>query len=187
VEEHLGLVGAGIPALIESANHKIPPSGVNIPVNGDDIADPETGFFADNPDRYDIYDLEAFIIQHPDNIYFHWTTSLARAIGSQVATDFNNQMRDYVTKNNLILFDMADIESHTDLGVPCYDNRDGTEYCNQVGNCENNPDDGKDLPAICQDYTTETDGGHLGSVSSGAIQLAKAYWVLMARIAGWNP
>jgi hypothetical protein len=41
--------------------------------------------------------------------------------------------------------------------------------------------------AICQDYTTETEGGHLGSVSAGGIQIAKAMWVLMARISGWNP
>jgi hypothetical protein len=159
---------------------------LNVTEKGD-IADPDVGFFADNADKYDIYDLEAFIAQHPDKIFFFWTTSLARAIGSQVATDFNNQMREYVFKNNLILFDMADIESHTDQGVPCYDNRDGVEYCSQTDQCENHPDDGIDLPAICQDYTTEPEGGHLGSVSSGAIQLAKAYWVLMARIAGWNP
>jgi len=31
-----------------------------------------------------------------------------------MSVDFNNQMRDYVLKNNLILFDVADIESHTD-------------------------------------------------------------------------
>jgi hypothetical protein len=29
-------------------------------------------------------------------------------------------------------------------------------------------------------------GGHLGSVSAGKIFIAKAYWVLMARIAGWD-
>jgi hypothetical protein len=60
------------------------------------------------------------------------------------------------------------------------------EYCSQNKKCENYPDDGEDYPAICQDYTTETDGGHLGSVSGGAIRIAKAFWVLMARIAGWD-
>ncbi|MBE0411782.1 MAG: hypothetical protein IBX69_18800 [Anaerolineales bacterium] len=54
------------------------------------------------------------------------------------------------------------------------------------GNCEDYPDDGLDLPAICQDYTTEVDGGHLGSVSGGKIRVAKAFWVLMAQIAGWD-
>ncbi len=154
---------------------------------GSDIADPDAGFFADNADKYDVFDLEAYMAQHPDKTFFLWTTSLSRAIGTQVATDFNNQMREYARSNDMILFDVADIEAHTDQGAPCFDNRDGVEYCNRAGNCENYPDDGLETPAICQDYTTETDGGHLGSVSAGKIQIAKAYWVLMARIAGWDP
>ena len=157
-----------------------------------DIADPEKGFFTDQPSRYDFKDLEAFITQHPDKTFFYWTTSLARNTGSQVALDFNNQMRQYALDNDLILFDVADIESHTDQGLPCYDSRDSVEYCSRRADgstikCENEPDDGLELPAICQDYTSEPDAGHLGSVSAGAIRLAKAYWVLMARIAGWQP
>jgi hypothetical protein len=85
------------------------------------------------------------------------------------------------------LFDVADIESYTDLGAACYDNRDGIQYCSQnTGECENNPDDHKSFPALCQDYTTELNGGHLGSVSGGGIRIAKGFWVLMARIAGWD-
>lgn len=154
---------------------------------GSDIADPSVGFFSDNPDRYDVHDLEAYMAQHPDKTFFLWTTSLSRAIGTHEATDFNNQMRDYARAKGMFLLDVADIEAHTDQGVPCYDNRDAIEYCNRAGNCENHPDDGLDIPAICQDYTTETEGGHLGSVSAGKIQIAKAFWVLMAQIAGWRP
>ena len=54
------------------------------------------------------------------------------------------------------------------------------------GASENYPDDRLNLPAICQHYTRETDGGHLGNPDVGKIRLAKAFWVLMARIAGWN-
>lgn len=155
--------------------------------DNDDIADATKGFFANNPNKYDIYDLEAYISQHPDKTFFFWTTSLARSVGTQVATDFNNQMRQYARENNKILFDVADIESFTDQDAPCFDNRDGIQYCSKNSNkCENYPDDHQDFPAICQDYTTETEGGHLGSVSGGGIRLAKAYWVLMARIAGWD-
>jgi len=154
--------------------------------DGEDIAQPDDGFFSENPDRTDIYDLEAFISQHPDHTFVFWTTSLARGIGTETAQQFNDQMRQYALSNGKILFDVADIEAHTDQGIPCYDNRDGIEYCNQAGKCENHPDDGKDLLAICQDYTTETDGGHLGSVSAGRLRLVKALWVLMARIAGWE-
>ncbi|HSF83239.1 MAG TPA: hypothetical protein VLA49_18515 [Anaerolineales bacterium] len=152
----------------------------------EDIADPNVGFFSNNPNRYDIHDLEAYIAAHPNKIFIFWTTSLSRGIGTQVSTAFNNQMRQYARQHNKILFDVADIEAYTDQGIPCYDNRDSVQYCSQNGNCENYPNDGVNLQAICQDYTTETDGGHLGSVSAGSIRLAKAFWVLMARIAGWN-
>jgi hypothetical protein len=152
----------------------------------DDIADPNTGFFANNPDKYDIYDLEAYISRNPQKIFFFWTTSLARSIGSQTAQSFNDQMRQYAAAHNKYLFDVADIEAHTDQGIACHDNRDGVRYCAQGGACENYPNDFLNIPAICQDYTTEIDGGHLGSVSGGRIQLTKAFWVLMARIAGWD-
>ena len=151
-----------------------------------DIAHPTNGFFSNNPSVYDIYDLDTYIAQHPSKTFFFWTTSLARSIGTETGQNFNNQMRQYILNNNKILFDVADIESHRDNGSPCYDNRDGVQYCSQSGSCENHANDFRNIPAICQDYTTETDGGHLGSVSAGRIRLAKAFWVLMARIAGWD-
>jgi hypothetical protein len=155
--------------------------------DGDDIADPVTGFFADT-DAYDVHDLEAFIAAHPNNAFIFWTASLARGIGTQVSTDFNEAMRDYAQANDKILFDMAAIESHRPDGTPCVDNRDGVEYCVNGGtNCENHADDGVARPAICQDYTTEVDGGHLGAVSGAKIRIAKGLWVLMAQIAGWQP
>jgi hypothetical protein len=161
--------------------------------HGSYIADPETGFFVDLPHqdyysnrlRWDIGSLEELESQYPDKIFFYWTTSLARGIGSEEGEVFNNQMRDYVLANDKILFDVASILSHDPEGNPCYDNRDGVEYCNS-NRCEDHPDDGQSYPAICQYYTTETDGGHLGSVSSGGLRVAKAFWVLMAEIAGWE-
>ena len=64
----------------------------------------------------------------------------------------------------------------------------GTACTSRNGNqSENYANDGINRLAICQHYTTEIDGGHLGSVSSGKIRVAKAYWVLMAQIAGWQP
>lgn len=161
---------------------------------GETIADPDRGFFVDLPSNYygsnrtrwDISDMEALEAQYPSKVFIYWTTSLARSIGTVEGMNFNNQMRQYVADNGKILFDVADILSHDDKGQPCYDNRDGVQYCTPSGNCENHPNDGQNLPAICQLYTTETDGGHLGSVSAGKIRVAKAFWVLMARIAGWD-
>jgi hypothetical protein len=151
-----------------------------------DIIDSQVGYFSNNPALYTVQDLESYIAQHLDKVFIFWTTSLARGIGTQTSTDFNNMMRQYAIDHSKILFDVADILSHRPDGTPCYDNRDGVEYCSMSGQCENYPDDGLDLPAICQEYTTETDGGHLGSVSAGKIRVAKAFWVLMAQIAGWD-
>jgi len=149
---------------------------------GGDISSPTGGYFVTQANKYDISDFEAMEARHPDRKFIHWTSSLARGIGTQEATDFNNQMRQYVQTNNKVLFDVADIESHDPSGNPCYDNRDGVAY-----GAENYSDDGVNLPAICQHYTSELYGGHLGSPSAGGIRIAKAFWVLMAQLAGWNP
>jgi hypothetical protein len=150
-------------------------------LEGDDIADPVKGFFANVSNRSDVFDLEKYLQMHTNKKFFYWTTSLARGIGTKTATDFNNAMRNYCIQNNKVLFDMADIISHTDRGVPCYDNRDGIPF-----KTENHPDDGFAFPAICQDYTSELEGGHLGNVSAGKIMMAKAFWVMMAKLAGWQ-
>jgi hypothetical protein len=145
------------------------------------------GYFQDNPTRADIYDYEALETEFPQKVFFYWTTSLSRGLGSYEGQQYSTLMRQFVTQNRKILFDVANIESTTGTNTTCYDNRDGIEYCTPNGNCENYPNDNQNYPAVCQDYTTEIDGGHLGSVSAGGLRLAKAYWVLMAQIAGWNP
>jgi hypothetical protein len=153
---------------------------------GSDIAALPGGFFWNNSSRYDIHDLAAFEAAHPNKTIIYWTSSLSRGIGSPEAESFNEQMRAYAIANEKVLFDVAAILSHDPDGNACYDNRDGVPYDNG-NNSENYPNDGLNIPAICQHYTTETDGGHLGSVSAGKIRVAKAFWVLMAQIAGWQP
>jgi hypothetical protein len=151
-----------------------------------DIASATTGYFVPQANRYDIGDFEAMEARHTDLVFIHHTSSLARSIGSQVASDFNTQMRNYVRTHNKYLLDVADIESFDPSGRPCYDNRDGVPY-STTNASENFADDGQAIPAICQHYTRETEGGHLGSPDVGKIRLAKAFWILMARIAGWDP
>lgn len=145
-------------------------------------------FWDNNPNLYDIYDLEAFWRRYPNKTFVLWTASLARSIGTDEAHEFNTRMRQYAIAHNMYLFDFAAIESYTHSGQPCYDNRDGVPFANPANPAmnENYPNDGRSIPAICQDYTTEPDGGHLGSVSGARIRTAKAFWVLMARIAGWD-
>jgi YVTN family beta-propeller protein len=143
-------------------------------------------FFVDNPNGEDIYDLAAFEAAHPETTMIYFTSSLNR--GEVEATRrFNDRMRAWTAANGRILLDVADILSRTPQGQACYDNRDGVPYYYSETQWENHPDDGINTPAICPQYTTETDGGHLGSVSAGKIRVAKAYWVLMAQLAGWQP
>lgn len=150
--------------------------------SGSDIASGTTGYFVPQANRMDISDFEALESRHPSRVFIHWTSSLARNTGSSESTAFNHQMRQYALANDKILFDVADIEAHDPAGNPCYDNRDSVPYLN-----ENYPNDGHAYPAICQHYTSEVDGGHLGSVSGAKIRIAKAFWVLMAQVAGWTP
>lgn len=125
--------------------------------------------------------------------FIYWTTSLARGIGTNVSTVFNNGMRSFAVNNNKILFDIADIISYDPSGRQCFDDRDGVAYtrkqansCTPMSFSENYPDDGQNYPAICQDYTIEVDNGHF-SVGGARIRTAKAFWILLAQIAGWNP
>lgn len=150
-----------------------------------DIAHPVTGFFGTNPPqgRKTIRDLEALRQRHPNVKFVLQTTSLARGIGNAVSRDFNAQMRTYAAQHNWPLLDIAAILSHDISGAPCYDNRDGIPYIVNGQVRENFPSDGFNYPAICQQYTSEVNGGHLGSPSAGLIRTAKAWWVLMAEIA----
>jgi hypothetical protein len=150
-------------------------------------------FFTRRPgDFSDVHDLEREVASvltaaTPPRVFVYWTTSLARSIGTDEATQFNDRMRQWCRDNNKILFDFADIISHDMHGNECYDNRDGVYYETPSGNrWENHPDDGRDIPAVCQEKTTETDGGHLGT-AQGLVSVAKGLWILHARIAGWNP
>jgi hypothetical protein len=154
---------------------------------GTDIASLTKGYLVPQATRYDITEIEALQAQYPALIVVHATSSLARSIGSAEATAFNDQLRAYVAAHGGWLLDIADIEAHDPSGNPCSDNRDGVPYILNGTLRENYPDDGLDLPAICPHYTSETNGGHLGSPSAGMIRLSKAVHVLMAKIAGWVP
>ena len=124
-------------------------------------------YFDPNYSGTNIYDVLALESRYPNNTFVYWTTSLAKSVGTQDAQSFNNQMRSWTAQNGKILLDVADIESHTPTGALC---RNAQGY-----------------DVLCSIYTTEVDGGHLGSVSPGKIQIAKAIWVMLAQIAGWQP
>ena len=80
--------------------------------------------------------------------------------------DFNQQLRTYAQANNIILYDIADIESHDPDG----------NYC-QLDGCE----------AMCLTYSDGIGGGGGGHPDiDGSIRLAQGFWWMMARVAGWD-
>lgn len=80
---------------------------------------------------------------------------------------FNQQLRAYAKANNKILYDLADIESHDPNGNACVSST-GHEM-------------------LCDAYSTGYGGGGGGHPNvDGSIRMAKGFWWLMARIAGWD-
>jgi len=124
-------------------------------------------FFHNNPnDTFpSIDDMLALEARHPNKKILYWTMALARSSFAD-SQSFNQQMRNFALTNGKILMDIAAIESHRPDGTPCYDNG------------------GRGIEALCQDYTDEINGGHLNAL--GMQRMAKAMWIMMARIAGWN-
>jgi hypothetical protein len=132
--------------------------------------------------------LTALEARFPETVFVYATSSLPRGTAGDTGRDlvmerFNSDARAYALEHDRPLLDVADILSHDYDGRPCFDTRDGIEYCQTPERCENLPDDGVAIPAICQHYTTERFGGHLGSVSGGALRMAQAMWLLLARLA----
>jgi hypothetical protein len=133
-------------------------------ITGSNIA---VEFFNPNSNFANVSTLEALEAAHPDKVVVWWSLGLARSIGTAESTSFNQQFRAYTQANNKIVMDIAAITSHTPDGTPCFDNQ------------------GAGHEAMCANYTEEVNGGHLNA--RGRLRVAKAYWVLMALLAGWEP
>lgn len=105
---------------------------------------------------------------YPNKYVIWWTIPIMTSSAADRATQakyqaFNDSVRNYARANNKILFDIADIESHDPNG-----NRQTSTYGYEV---------------LYSGYSS--DGGHPDSTIARN-RLAKAFWVGMAQIAGWN-
>ncbi len=111
--------------------------------------------------------LEALEAANPSKKLMYWTSGLGR-LSYKTLHDFNNTMRDFARNNNKILFDFADVISR---------HADGSE-------CTDVDASGNVIREMCDEYTTEINGGHLNA--RGQARVGKALWVMMACVAGWN-
>jgi len=120
-------------------------------------------------------DMMAELEIHYPGITFVWVTmpltaSCSSGGNSLRRHQLNEAIRDYTADHNEVLFDLADIESHY------YDSGSNQEepFCS-------NPDE----EGLYPDYSD--DGKHLRPYGSdGQIRVARAFWWMLARVAGWN-
>ena len=89
-----------------------------------------------------------------------WWTAPLTDRDNLAREQFNRMVRAYAKDKGKVLFDIAAIESHAPNGRPMADG---------VG------------PVLYTGYTD--DGGHL--VGRGQMRVARAWWWLAARLAGW--
>ena len=90
----------------------------------------------------------------------------------------NNQIRNYSLANNKVLFDFADIESY---------DPDGNYYLDRVATDSCDYDGGNWADEWCSTHPGECSScSSAHSRSLNCDQKAKAFWWMMARLAGWE-
>ncbi|MDD2823348.1 MAG: PQQ-binding-like beta-propeller repeat protein [Candidatus Daviesbacteria bacterium] len=104
--------------------------------------------------------MEALMAAYPTKKFIWWTMPIMTS-GDPSRDAFNNNLRTYAATHNIILFDLAAIESHDPAG---------------------NAITSGGLEAMYPAYSS--DGGHL--TAAGSQRVAQAFWVMMARISGWS-
>jgi hypothetical protein len=134
--------------------------------------------------------MEALELRYPNVTFIYMTGHLDGGGSTGNLNVRNNQIRDYVRQHNKILFDFADIESY---------NPSGSEFMTRAANDGNYYNGGNwstewwgsaDAATRANyPYATQTsnsvNGGCAHSTALNCDLKARAFWWLMARVAGW--
>lgn len=121
----------------------------------------------DDTQRY--LDSMAMLESANPGVTFIYATGNAQAGGGDGYNRYlrNNQIRDYCNTNNKVLFDFADID--------CWYNGVQNTYQHS----------GTTVPVEHAQYGGPEEAGH--TTYESCEQKGKAFWWMMARLAGWNP
>ena len=142
-------------------------------LDGLDEIDEPCGKFPSKPDKvkkawdYLKNNMSMLENKYPQKTFVWWTIPLTQ-IGQNCTDELNILIRDYCVANDKYLFDIADIECHDTLGNKV-ENSMGYEYAFKPYCGEQKPD-----AAACHPN------------DFGGLIIAKAFWVLMAKISGWD-
>jgi len=111
-------------------------------------------------------------LDYPDVTFVYMTGHLNEGSGPPDGNTFlrNEQIRQYCLDNNKILFDFADIESWDPNGN---DHRDDDDACNWCADW-------------CSTHNCPSCSSCAHSHCFNCYQKGKAFWWMMARLAGWN-
>jgi hypothetical protein len=155
----------GNPGLQAKIDYFAATMGTNLPARLD-VAMFKFCFIDDTGTAADAFAAQRTAVQavqaaHPDVTVVWWTMPIMTD-GSARRDDFNNLVRDYCRAYRQALFDIADIECHSPAGV--------------------RQTDTQSREVLYSGYSA--DGGHLNA--AGSLRVANAWWVLCARLAGWN-
>ncbi len=149
----------------------------------------EQAFQESLQDFLDLYTgtMEQLEASYPGKRFVWWT--IPYVIGDEkCAHEFNQRLRQYANEHQKALMDIGDIEAHDHLGNLVTTGGHESAHPYYCGEFKSNQAAQSCHPDFPYDVNWDQDDAIEPECGDGGnIRLAKAWWVMMARLAGWQP